>query len=331
VDDTRGPETSSKDADRYLGRGRPVLVTGASGGIGEATVRLLVERGFIVWAAGRTLDRPQRLAAEFGDSVRPMAFDVTDQAAVDAAADRIRAAGSLYGLVHIAGEALPGPLEYLPVERFQQQLEVNLVAPFRVAQAMLPALRAGAEAYGEARIVMIGSLSGRLTLPLVGPYSASKHGLAGLCNGLRSELRHSRINVSLIEPGALATPIWRRGTDSLAAFQDRLPDRGGPYRAVIDFGVRYVRLLSSYSFSPERAARVIFHSLTSRSPSPRRVVGPDAAVAAVLVRVLPGRLVSRLTALPRWAIRGRYADWTPLRGGTDTSVPAAMTADQRPG
>jgi NAD(P)-dependent dehydrogenase (short-subunit alcohol dehydrogenase family) len=249
-----------------------------------------------------------------------MAFDVTDRAGVAAAADRIRAAGPLYGLVHIAGEALPGPLEYLPVERFQQQLEVNLVAPFRVAQAMLPALRAGAKAYGEARIVMMGSLTGRLTPPLLASYSASKHGLAALCNGLRSELRHSRIDVSLIEPGALATPIWRRGTASLAAFQDTLADRGGPYRPVIDFGVRYVRLLSRYSFSPERAARVILRSLTSRSPSPRRVVGPDAAVVAVLLRVLPGRVVSRLTALPRWATRSREAEGAPQHGERDHGV-----------
>lgn len=294
---------------------RSVLVTGASGGIGEATVRLLVDRGFSVWAASRSLDGTRRLVAELGDRVWPLAFDVTDQAGVVAAAEQVRAAGPLYGLVHIAGAAFPGPLEMLPVERFQQQLEVNLVGPFRVAQAALPALRAGAEAHGQARIVMMGSLTGRLTLPLLGSYSAAKHGLAGLCNGLRSELRHSRIGVSLIEPGALATPIWRRGTDSLAAFQERLPDRGGPYRPVIDFGVRYVRQLSRYGFSPDRAARAVLRSLTSPSPSPRRVVAPDAAFAAVALRVLPGRVVSRITAIPRWAIDTRARERTPTDSG----------------
>jgi NAD(P)-dependent dehydrogenase (short-subunit alcohol dehydrogenase family) len=299
---------------------RSVLVTGASGGIGEATVRLLVDRGFSVWAASRSLDGTRRLVTELGgDRVWPLAFDVTDQAGVVVAAEQIGAAGPLYGLVHIAGAALPGPLEMLPVERFQQQLEVNLVGPFRVAQAVLPALRAGAKAHGEARIVMMGSLTGRLTLPLLGSYSAAKHGLAGLCNGLRSELRHSRIRVSLIEPGALATPIWRRGTDSLAAFQERLPDRGGPYRPVIDFGVRYVRQLSRYGFAPDRAARAVLRELTSPSPSPRRVVGPDAAFAAVALRVLPGRVVSRITAIPRWAIDSRARHRTPMDSGGDQS------------
>jgi NAD(P)-dependent dehydrogenase (short-subunit alcohol dehydrogenase family) len=234
-----------------------------------------------------------------------LAFDVTDSHAISAAADEVISAGPLYGIVNNAGAALPGPLEYLPIEQFERQIDINLTGQLRVAQAMLPALHGGVRAWGDARIVLMGSLDGRLVGPLFGPYAASKHGLVGLADGLCAELYPARIKVVLLEPGAVATPIWQRGTGVLGELQPRLPDGGGPYRSVMEFAQRYVSTLSHRGGSPDRVARAVMEALEASRPRPRRVVGVDAAITAVLVQVLPPRLIYRLTALPAVAAGDR--------------------------
>ena len=277
---------------------RTVLVTGATGGIGAATVEALLRHGYHVWAVARDDPGRLRLRQRFGEAVRVLAFDVTDSRAISEAAEEVIAAGPLFGIVNNAGAALPGPLELLPIEQFERQIDINLTGQLRVTQAMLPALHSGVRAWGEARIVVMGSFDARLVGPLFGPYAASKHGLVGLADGLRSELYPARIKVVLLEPGAVATPIWRRGTGVLAELQPRLPDGGGPYRSVMDFAQRHVSTLSRRGGSPDRVAQAVVDSLQARRPRPRRVVGVDAAVAAVLVQALPPSVIYRITALP---------------------------------
>jgi NAD(P)-dependent dehydrogenase (short-subunit alcohol dehydrogenase family) len=197
-----------------------------------------------------------------------------------------------------AGAALPGPLEYLPIEQFERQIDINLTGQLRVTQALLPALHGGVSTWGEARIVLMGSFDARLVGPLFGPYAASKHGLVGLADGLRSELYPAGIKVVLLEPGAVATPIWQRGTGVLAEMQPQLPDEGGPYPSVMEFAQRHVSTLSRRGGSPDKVARAVMEALEASRPRPRRVVGVDAATAAALVQVLPPRLIYRITALP---------------------------------
>src|SRR5918999_2183540 len=203
---------------------RSVLVTGASSGIGLATTVKLTEAGFHVWASALPEEYEQAAGdlEELGDAVTPLPLDITSAASIAEAGERIQAAGPLYGLVNNAGVAIPGPLEYLPLEAFRRQLEVNLVGHLAVTQAMLPALRQSsgtastsgtanpASADGAARIVLTGSILGRVAAPMVGPYCASKFGLRGMADSLRAELAPSGIRVTLIEPGSIATPIWTR-------------------------------------------------------------------------------------------------------------------------
>jgi short-subunit dehydrogenase len=163
---------------------------------------------------------------------------------------------------------------------------------------VLPALRSGARACGDARIVLMGSFDARLVGPLFGPYAASKHGLVGLADGLRSELYPAGIKVVLLEPGAVATPIWRRGTGVLAELQPQLPDSGGPYRSMMEFAERHVSTISSRGGSHDKVARAVVEALQAARPRPRRVVGVDAAIAAALVQILPPRIIYRITALP---------------------------------
>jgi NAD(P)-dependent dehydrogenase (short-subunit alcohol dehydrogenase family) len=272
-----------------------VVVTGASTGIGRATVQQLVAAGFRVWATVRREPDAESLVAEFGDAVSPLVMDLEDHDSVRAAGARVCAAGPLYGLVNNAGAALPGPLEYLPIETFRRQLDINLVGQLLVTQVMLPALFASAEQDGDARIVMIGSVGGRVGGPILGAYAAAKHGLVGLTDALRAELGPSSIKVLLIEPGAVKTPIWSRG----AAAGELVPRPSHRYDKQLAASREMARRGSASGLAPDVPARVILEALTSRNPKPRQVVGRDAKLVAVMVRILPFRAVYRLVAAGR--------------------------------
>ena len=165
---------------------RSVVLTGASTGIGRAAVAELVRAGFHVWATVRREVDATSLVDEFGDAVTTVIVDLEDHDSVRAAGARVCAAGPLHGLVNNAGAAIPGPLELLPIEAFRRQLDINLTGQLLMTQVMLPALFAAAEQNGDARIVMIGSVGGRIAGPLLGAYSAAKHGLVGRPSSRRS-------------------------------------------------------------------------------------------------------------------------------------------------
>lgn len=279
---------------------RSVLITGASTGIGRATVARVVAAGFGVWATVRRDDDAAALTAAHGEHVRPLLMDLTEPGAIETTAARVSAAGPLFGLVNNAGVALPGPLEHLPLDLLRRQLEVNLVGQLAVTQALLPALRRGREAYGDARIVMIGSIGGRVAGPMLGAYHMSKFGLAALSGALRAELAPSGIRVLLLEPGAIATPIWHRGIDAGAALDEQLPDEARQrYAAQMEHAGRNARRAAQRGLPPEKVADVVVRALTARDPAPRRVVGRDARLAAVMARVLPNRVFYRMVAAPR--------------------------------
>lgn len=275
-------------------RTKSVVVTGASTGIGAATVAELVGRGLHVWAGVRSEADAERLAGEYGDKVTVLRLDVTDPAAVAAAGEQVTAAGPLAGLVNNAGIALPGPLEYLPITALREQFEVNLLGQLAVTQAMLPALRAATDPPG--RVVLVGSIGGRIAGPMLGAYHASKFALVGLADTLRAELAPWRIAVVLLEPGAIATPIWQRGADSstrlLASMPAGAADR---YAGQIDRVRRNAERAARRGIPAAVPAAVIAHALTDPRPRPRYLVGRDAMAASVLAR-LPYRLRYRLTA-----------------------------------
>jgi NAD(P)-dependent dehydrogenase (short-subunit alcohol dehydrogenase family) len=272
---------------------RSVVVTGASTGIGRACVNELVRAGCSVWAAVRSDADEAALHRDHPEAVRVLRLDLTDPASIAAAGERVRAAGPLHGLVNNAGVALPGPLEYLPIDVFRRQVEVNLTGQLAVTQAMLPALRLSREQGGEARIVMIGSIGGRIAGPMLGPYHASKFGLVGLTDGLRAELAPWGIRVVLIEPGAVATPIWGRGTAAGDEVMKALPAEAERYAKQFAAVRANAERSAARGIAPARAAKAVVRALTAARPRPRRVVGPDATVAATLVRLLPYSLLYR--------------------------------------
>ena len=253
--------------------------------------------GAHVWAAVRTDKDEEALRRDYPDAVCVLRMDLTDPASVRAAGERVSASGPLHGLVNNAGVALPAPLEYVPLDLFRRQIEVNLVGQLAVTQAMLPALRQARDQGADARIVMVGSVGGRIAVPMLGPYHASKFALTGLTDSLRAELAPSGIRVVLIEPGDIATPIWGRGAAAGDELLAQLPlaclER---YAAQMAAARARASRSAKRGLPPRNAARAIVKALTARSPRPRYLVGADAHVAAMIAR-LPDRLRYRVVTV----------------------------------
>jgi NAD(P)-dependent dehydrogenase (short-subunit alcohol dehydrogenase family) len=264
-----------------------VLVTGASTGIGEATVMHLRELGFSPIAAVRKDEDAERLE---GRGLRTTRIDVTDADQIAAARDEL-GDEPLAGLVNNAGIAVAAPLEFLPIDRLRQQLEINLIGQAAVTQAFLPALRRG-----RGRIVNVSSIGGRVGLPLVGAYNASKFGLEGLSDSLRRELRPLGVDVILIEPGGVKTPIWKKGEELADEMLEDVPPEAerlyGRLIAAVRTGTQ--RIARETGIEPSEVAEAIGRALTSSRPRARYLVGSDAKQRAVMAKLLPSRVMDRL-------------------------------------
>ena len=253
-----------------------VLVTGASSGIGAACCELLRERGWDVYASVRA-------AGQAPAGTTELVFDVTDPVAVGHAAARV---DELDGIVANAGIAIASPLEFLPPEELQRQLEVNVVGQLRVLQAFLPALRRR-----SGRVVLMGSIGGRSSLPFLGAYAMSKFALEAMADALRVELAPFGMHVSIVEPGTIATAIWTKPQRSV----DSLPPEAGEYygERVEKFRALAMKRSSTAAVPATVVARTVEHALTATRPKTRYLVGPDAKRRARLQK-LPDRWRDRL-------------------------------------
>jgi len=273
---------------------KSVVITGASTGIGHACSKLLLARGFRVFGSVRKPADAERLRSEFGANFTPLLFDVTDEAAVKAAAGEVRAAlngEALAGLVNNAGIAVAGPVTELPVDQFRHQMEVNVIGPVIATQAFAPLLGADPAMRGErGRIVMISSVAGRNGNPLTAPYSASKHAVEGLSESLRREMMLFGIDVILIAPGAVKTPIWDKGEQV-----DLTPYQTSPFLPALQRMRSFMLHLGKTGLPAETIAERVFEALTAPTPKVRYEIAPDA-LRQWVVRVLPKRTVDRIIA-----------------------------------
>lgn len=270
-----------------------VLVTGASTGIGYATAKRMLAYGWEVFAAARKDEDLERLR---GEGMTPLKLDVTDPDSIAAAKDELDERG-LRGLVNNAGIAVSGPIEFIPIDELRQQLEVNLVGQVAVTQAFLPNVR---EAKG--RIVNVSSIGGKIALPMVGPYAASKFGLEAVSDSLRRELRPWGIHVSLIEPGAVITPIWERGRETADRVEAAMGEQARTYYGKLAQRIRKeTENIPERGVEPDEVAKAIEHALTAPRPKVRYVVGRDAKVRLKVEALVGDRRFDALIA--------RTLDW----------------------
>ncbi|MCX7620883.1 MAG: SDR family oxidoreductase [Acidimicrobiales bacterium] len=265
-----------------------VLVTGASTGIGEATARRLATRGHQVFAGVRQAADGERLKAAVCENLVPVLLDVTDEDQVEAAAQMVgqRLGTTRFaGVVNNAGVARGGPLEYLSLEDWRFQFEVNVFGQIAVTRAFMPLIREG-----HGRVVFVGSISGRYATPLMGPYAGSKFAIEAIAESLRHELHPWGLKVSVVEPGAVKTAIWEKGRKLVDELLDRFPPEAiDRYREMIDQVQAGIEFQDANGIEPVAVARVIEHALFSARPKPRYLVGRDARAAGHLVRFLPDR------------------------------------------
>jgi NAD(P)-dependent dehydrogenase (short-subunit alcohol dehydrogenase family) len=278
---------------------KSVVVTGVSTGIGWGIVKVLLAEGFRVYGGVRKKADADRLKAEFGANFVPLLFDITDEAAVLAAAREVRAAlkgETLGGLVNNAGIAVSGPLLEISVDDFRRQIEINLTGQLIVTQAFAPLLGADPSLTGEpGRIVMMSSVGGRRAFPFIGPYAASKHALEGLSESLRREMMLFGIKVIIIAPGAINTPIWNKAEGiELTAYKN------SPFLSALE-RVRAVTLaISRKGLPPEQVGELVHRVLTIASPRVRYVIVPDRLqyfVSKILPRSVLDRLIARRLGL----------------------------------
>jgi NAD(P)-dependent dehydrogenase (short-subunit alcohol dehydrogenase family) len=273
---------------------RSVVITGASTGIGWATAKLLLTRGFRVFGSVREAADADRLRNQFGANFTPLVFDVTDEAAVLAAAREVRSAlngGTLAGLVNNAGIAVAGPVLELSADEFRHQMDVNVMGPVISTQAFGPLLGADASLKGpKGRIVMVSSVAGKNGNPLMSAYSASKHAIEGLSEGLRREMMLFGIDVIIIAPGAVKTPIWSKADEV-----DISRYRNSPFLPALEKIRKFMQQLGENGLPPEKIAEAIASALTSSRPKVRYAITPNP-MRQIIMTILPKRTVDRIIA-----------------------------------
>jgi NAD(P)-dependent dehydrogenase (short-subunit alcohol dehydrogenase family) len=271
---------------------RSVVVTGSSTGIGWGISKVLIKKGIRVFGSVRKQADADRLQAEFGTNFVPVLFDVTDSRAVVEGAKKVTAmldGWPLLGLVNNAGIAVAGPLLYIDVDEFRHQLEVNVTGQLIVTQAFAPLLTSYAEhRTAPGRIVMISSVGGKNASPFVGPYNASKFALEGFSESLRRELLLLGIDVIVVAPGAVATPIWDK-----AEQVDVSRYANTPYATSLDAIRQYMLTSGRKGLKPEKLGQAVWNALTTRKPKTRYIVTPDP-FQNFMVNHLPKRMVDRI-------------------------------------
>jgi NAD(P)-dependent dehydrogenase (short-subunit alcohol dehydrogenase family) len=268
------------------------VVTGASSGIGAATVRLLAERGFHVIAGVRDLRDAEPLT-EYSDRVEPIQLDITDAGAIAAFAERIgRLPDGLDALVNNAGTISVGPIELIEAERWEAVMRVNILGTINLTRAALPAV-----IRSRGRVINVSSPTGRIALPMFGPYAVSKFALEAFNDTLRREIGHLGVRVICVTPGPIVTPIFDKGLEEATSLLENSTqvsrDR---YGAMAASALQAGEHTKHNGRTPEEAAAVIARALTTRRPRTRYSMGRENQLASLVSRAVPDRAADALIA-----------------------------------
>lgn len=278
-------------------KSKNILITGASTGIGYDLTKVFLAKGYKVYGSVRKQSDAERLRNELGDAYRPLIFDVTDHDAIDIAAnsllEEIRNEG-LGGLINNAGIAVGGPLMELTIDDYRKQFEVNVFGLIKVTQAFLPLLGARSQHQQlPGKIIQISSIAGDFGMPFMSAYASSKHAVEGISESLRKELLLFGIDVVVIQPGPIKTPIWEKGISD--GGEDRF--KGSVYASSLE---AFQNLIQNdtvkHALEPEDVAKRIVAVFEKSNPKIRYAFVPQKLKTWILPRMLPQRLVDKVIA-----------------------------------
>lgn len=276
-------------------KSKNILITGASTGIGYDLAKIFVKNGYIVFGSVRKEEDAKRLEEDFGKNFQSLIFDVTDHTSVDKAAEALAneiGEEGLGGLINNAGVAVGGPLMDVAIEDYRYQFEVNVIGLVKVTQAFLPLLGARDNHHSvPGRIIQISSVAGKTAMPFLSPYIGSKHAVEGISTSLRRELQLFGIDVIVVGPGPIKTPIWNKGLDS----KEQAKYQNSPFLPSLDiFQNVFVKEAVKKGWTSEKATNIIFKIFEKNNPKTRYALVPQRFKNWTLVKIIPPRFLDRL-------------------------------------
>ena len=269
-----------------------IVITGVSTGIGYATTKVLISKGYQIFGSVRNENDAKKLKEDFGKKFIPLLFDVTDEKAIINASEQVREIlgenETISGLVNNAGIGLGGPLLELPTAVFRKQFEVNVLGVVSVTRAFSKLLGCNNKSQSKGKIIMISSVSGKRAFPFLAPYTASKHALEGLSDSLRRELLMYGVDVIVIEPGPIKTPIWEKTPD-----MDDSPFKGSDYESSLKRFYSYFKKKGKRGLEADVIGNLISRILINPNPKTRYVVTQGRFSNFTLPGILPDRYLDR--------------------------------------
>jgi len=273
-----------------------VLITGASTGIGFTCAQHLIQQGFFVFGSVRKQADVDRLERDLGVNFKALQFDVVDGEAIKKSVlevEKIVGENGLTALINNAGIAVSGPIQHVPVDQLEYQLNVNVLGVVRVTQAFLPLLGGSLESdIPPGRILQMSSVSGKIAAPFLGPYSASKFALEAISDSLRRELTLYGIKVIVIQPGPIKTPIWGK-----ALIQDGKQYANTDYSDILIKRDRSIQKTEENAIPPEQVAKVVYKSIVAKNPKTRYIVAKKGWQYK-LYNMLPDRILDNASTKP---------------------------------
>jgi len=284
---------------------KTAVVTGVSTGIGRAIAKALIDAGWRVFGSVRKESDASAASAALGANFTPLLFDVTDDAAIKREAAKVEAAlggRALDALINNAGVAVAGPVGYLDLDDLKRQMDINVYGPIRVTQAFLSMLGADHSRQGTpGRIINMSSVAGKMASPFMSPYAMSKHALEALSESLRRELSKHGIDVIIIGPGAIKTPIWAKA-DELDVDRYRNTEYFDDLKRMKDM----MQAFGDEGLEADDVGKLALHILTTDKPKTRYPILKNKFAMWTLPSLLPKRMVDK-AILKRFGMTPRDA------------------------
>ena len=272
-------------------KSRTILITGVSSGIGYGMAKEFISRDYTVFGSVRKEEDVQRLKSELGEKFIPLIIDITNQSLINKAAEKVHSyleGNGLGGLINNSGISIPGPVEYLDINRAAYSFDVNVLGVLRVTKAFLPLMGTQNEhPVLPGRILNISSVSGKISAPYLAAYTGTKHALEGISHCLRKELLPFGIDVVIIGPGQVQTPIWDK--ESLDEFQDT------KYISSMMKFFTYLVYKGKQGMTSAECSRRIADIFETEKPKTRYAIVQNKFKDWILPLLLPDRVVDRIT------------------------------------